>query len=367
MHITISSIFITACISSLMIIVLNYLIQNTNKIKVFRTDFFSILILVIVLRLLIPTELFFTKTIPVSIIMNPIVEFFNYTLLSDITVLQISLIIWLLGFLFCFIRFIHNLLISNEFSKMIQKKSIHYHVSDFLNDYDRKDYSIMVSSLVKSPMVYGLNKIIFLPDIDFSETDLNNIIHHEIQHIKNRDILIKLFINLMVCIYWWLPPIYLLRKNINLFLEIRVDDQATRKLSSESKLNYINALINVQRKINDSNKKYFAYSSFIDDSASILSYRIYYLLDGDFIKKTKTIFLFALCVLPFLSNLIILEPIYHEKEQDPSLYTVDEILTEGYIVQKADGTYRLILNGEEADLGSKIPEEFSDIKIVKEK
>lgn len=366
MEITISSLFITILLSTLMIYFLNFFMKNSNKFKIFRTDFFTFLILVIVLRILFPVELFFTKSIYISSIMNPIMEFFNYELSSNITILHISLSIWLFGFIIFGFRFIHELVVSYKISNKIQEKSICYKVSDFLNNYDGKDYPIMISDIVKSPMVFGLKNIIFLPQIEFSKVDVYNIIHHEIRHIKNHDIFIKIFINLITILYWWFPPVYVLSKNINLFLEIRVDDQVTRNMSANSRIDYTQSLINVQKKINVQKNKSLAYSSFIDDSANILAYRIHYLMDGDFIKKTKSIFLILLCILPFLSNMIILEPAYHNSDLVEDTMTIEDI-SKGYIVQHKDGSYSLILNEQKANIGNLIPKDLANLPIIKEK
>ena len=75
MEITFSSLFITVLISSLMILILTYLMKNTNKLKIFLIDFFTVLILIIVLETCLPFELPFTKTIPFSIVMNPLQSF----------------------------------------------------------------------------------------------------------------------------------------------------------------------------------------------------------------------------------------------------------------------------------------------------
>lgn len=156
MAITSSSIFITICISSLLIIALNYFISKTNKFKIFRTDFFAFLIAIIILRLIFPIELFFTKTIPASTIMNPIFSLLNYELITGVTVQQIILLIWLCG-----------IIVSYRIANRIQKKSSCYKASELLSNYEGKDYLIMISDLVSSPMVFGLNKIIFLPNIKF--------------------------------------------------------------------------------------------------------------------------------------------------------------------------------------------------------
>lgn len=367
MAITSSSIFITICISSLLIIALNYFISKTNKFKIFRTDFFAFLIAIIILRLIFPIELFFTKTIPASTIMNPIFSLLNYELITGVTVQQIILLIWLCGIIVFGKKFVQQIIVSYRIANRIQKKSSCYKASELLSNYEGKDYLIMISDLVSSPMVFGLNKIIFLPNIKFSQIDLNNIVLHEIQHIKNHDVFIKLFLNIIVIIYWWFPPIYLLQRNMSLFLEIRVDDQVTKTMSSDSRFNYAESLISVQKAIRNTNSNYkeLVFSSFVNDSAEILSYRVNYLLDGNFIKKTNSIFLELLCILPFLSNMIILEPAFYNTEIIEGTLTNDE-LKKGYITTHSDGTYSLTINGETVEMGKRIPNDLIDLPVIDE-
>ena len=368
MSITFSSIFITICVSSLLIIALNYFISKTNKFKIFRTDFFTFLIMIIILRLIIPIELFFTKTIPASAIMNPIFLFLNYELIAGVTVQQIILLIWLCGVIVFGNKFVQQIILSYRVVGRIQEKSSRYKASELLSNYEGKDYLIMISDLVSSPMVFGLKKIIFLPNVKLSQIDLKNIILHEIQHIKNHDVFIKLSLNIIVILYWWFPSIYLLQKNMSLFLEIRVDDQVTKTMSSDSRLNYAESLISVQKAIRktNSNNKELVFSSFINDSAEILSYRVNYLLDGNFIKKTNSIFLALLCILPFLSNMIILELAFYDDEMIEGTLSSDD-LERGYIIRHSDGTYSVTIDGETGKLGNGIPSELSDLPIIDER
>lgn len=367
MEITFSSLFITVLVSSLMILILTYLMKNTNKLKIFRTDFFTVLILIIVLRLLYPSELPFTKTIPFSVVMNPLTEFFNYNLIHGLTILDIALYIWGIGSVLYTLYFLYNLLVANYIFKKIKKNAEIYQICDFLSDYEDKNYTVMLSDFVSSPMVFGFRKIIFLPKIKFSEIDLYNIIHHEVQHLKNKDLYIKLFINILIIIYWWFPPVYALSKNIDLFLEIRVDDQVTRKMSSQSRIDYADSLIHVQKKLKKQTDTPFSSALFIKDSSEILSYRVHYLLDGDFIKKTKSIFLVLLCILPFLSNMIIFEAAYYDCELTKGTLSNEDLLENGYILQHKDGSYSLILNKQEIKYGDSIPKDFSQLPVITEK
>lgn len=366
MHISISSIFITLVISTLLIIGLNYFIVNTNKLKIFRTDFFSVLILIIVLRLILPVELFFTKSILLTFVMNPLIEFLNYKLIADITNSQVLLFIWISGSILYALYILHQTFISYRITNRLKNSSMPYDTSKLLES-NNCNYKIFITALVDSPMVFGLEKIVFLPNIAFSDDDLCNIIHHEIQHIKNQDIYIKLLLNILIVVYWWFPPIYILKKNLNLFLEVRVDDQVTRNMPTEARIKYTNSLVNVQKKIKTYHQyKAFAYSTFIDDSADILSYRIHYLLDGEFIKKTRTQFLLLLLVIPLLTNLVILEPGYPDSDLTKGTYSLEEINKKSYITQKRDGSYTLTLEGEDIDLGYAIPDDFKNVIVIEE-
>ncbi|WP_455790034.1 M56 family metallopeptidase [Amedibacillus sp. YH-ame10] len=297
--------------------------------------------------------------------MNPLFKLFNYKLIFDITFWQIILLIWISGSVVYSSIFIQQILSSFRIIRRLQKKSTPYRVCDFFDLCDN-DYQIFVSDLISSPMVFGFKKIIFLPNIEFSEVDLKNIIYHEIQHIKNYDSYIKLFLNVLVVIYWWFPPIYILKKNIALFIEIRVDDQVTKNMSAESRVDYTNSLIDVQKKIEPQAYRSLAFSSFIDDSAYILSYRIHYLLDGAFIKKTKSIFLFSLFIVSIISYMFIFEPAYYNGKETEGTLTLEDINTKGIITHKRNGTYTLTFNGKNIDFGYTIPEDFKNVLIIEE-
>lgn len=366
MNISISSILITLFISTLLIISLNYFMENTNKLKIFRTDFLFILISITILRLILPVELFFTITIMFTPVMNPIYEFLNFELLTGITNLHILLSIWLCGSIIYTVHFAHQIFLSYRITNRLQKSSIPYKTKELSEPYKSK-YKIFITDLVDSPMVFGLRKLIFLPNISFPDDDLLNIIHHEIQHIKNHDVYIKLFLNILIILYWWFPPTYILKKNVCLFLEVRVDDQVTRNMTTESRLKYTRSLINVQKKIKTHHQfKAFAYSSFIDDSSYILSYRIQYLIDGEFLRKTRSQYLLLLLFIPLLTNLVILEPGYPNSNLTNGTYSIEEINEEAYITHKRDGRYIFTLNGESVEYGYTIPDELKNVQIVEE-
>lgn len=366
MRLSISSIVITICMSTVLIFFFNYMISNTNKFKIFRTDFLSFLILIIILRIIFPFEFPFTITIVAQNFMNPLFSLLKKEILFDVNLSQILFLIWLIGILYLSVKLSHIHRCSAQIVKRIKLKSSIHNASEFINTTIGKKYTVMVSDLVKSPMIFGFNNIIFLPDIVLSEKEIKNVLYHEIQHIKNHDTFIKLIINALVVVYWWFPPIYSFRRNINSFLEVRVDDQVTSKMSSEERLDYAATLISIQKKIKSKDNNFSTSVFFINDSDNILSFRINYLLDGAFLKRTNPIFLLILCIIPFISNGIILEPAYYNSHLLKDTVNSQSLNDKGYIVQHKDGTYTLIYNGESAYLGKSIPKELSDISIIKE-
>ncbi|MDO4465744.1 MAG: M56 family metallopeptidase, partial [Bacillota bacterium] len=192
--------------------------------------------------------------------------------------------------------------------------------------------------------------------------DLSNILLHESWHIKNHDIWIKQFINILVILYWWFIPIYRLQQNIDLFLEMRVDNQVTQNFSEQDTLNYMKTLVSIQEKLTQEEKQAIYFS--INDNSKILSYRINYIMNGMFKKNTNTFLLIILIFIPFLSNLIILES-HFDIPKEEGIYEQTDI-NKGYIVEYSDGSYELILDGQCIKIQNPNDDVFKDVPIIKE-
>ena len=254
--------------------------------KYFRTDFIFIFVLVTVLRLCFPFEYFFTIIIPLPSIMNPVREALH-TSIFNIPAWGWLLIIDIVGIIIQTARFIYRIHRLNIVYRMIVKNTKITSVGEYLQDHDHCDIPVYRSDLVPSPMVIGFKKAIFLPETEFDHKELVNILEHELTHLRNKDIYIKNLINLLTIIYWWFPPIYVLQRQIDLFLEIRVDNKVTGNYSEKESLQYAQTLVSVQKKIcacpleQDSAVNCFL----IDENVNKLKYRIQYLLAGQLKKR----------------------------------------------------------------------------------
>lgn len=365
MRFSASSLFITLCISFLLILLLDILLSYKKSYKLFRTDFITVLIVVVVVRMFVPLEFKFTKTIVMPLIMNPIIELLQYKIYANVQVYQFLLLVWALGIIWNMIKWIRAIQITKDMYKRIENHSERYHISDFIDNYQEENYVVLKTNYVSSPMVMGFNKTILIPDVYLSQENLKNVLLHETWHIKNHDVYTKQIINLLVIMYWWFIPAYRLRDKIDLFLEMRVDNQTTNPFSKGEVMKYMHTLIEIQKNIQDRNEfKRQSTHFMIQDNAHILEYRINYLMDGMYRKKTNRILMIVVLTLPLLTNSIILESAF-EPPNNENMYDQSDI-DKGYIIKHKDGTYELVFSKIRAKILNPNDECFKDVPIIEE-
>lgn len=369
MNFSISSLLITCIVSTLLIVLLNFLLTTKKNYRFVRSNVIIALSFIIIARLCLPIEYRFTKTIPVPFFMNPLMTFLTYPLILDIPIYVILISLWILGILFNLVRYIRELLYLNRMFKKLEEQSEICKIKNLLPDYNGNNYDVLITSYCDSPKVLGSKKVIILPNIHFEEDKLQIILMHEIKHIENHDYYIKQFVNFLTITYWWFPPVYILRKNIDLFLEIRVDEKVVKKMSERERLNYAQFLIHVQKSLVNKTdpfaKEY--YSFLIDDSSNVLEYRIRYILEESFMKKTNYLLLVVICSLVFFSNSIIFEASFPAPSAETPYVTISEdTLNNAYIIQHKDGTYTLFIDGEQGSIEDPTVSPFSEIPIIKE-
>ncbi|MEJ8738186.1 M56 family metallopeptidase [Erysipelotrichaceae bacterium HCN-30851] len=342
MTVTVSSMLIALIASTLLIALLSYIFATKRSYKNFRIDFLSILFLITVFRLCFPSEAFYTFTIEAPLFMNPITEFLNIKIINNLSILHLLIIIWIVGCLYKGKKLFDQINQTNYLFCCIKRKSKRKEIKYYLPEYQGKDYPIYFSEFVPSPMVLLFKKAILLPYVDYTDLEITNILNHEIAHLSYHDAFIKRFIQILTILYWWFPLVYVLEKQINLYLELRVDSRVSRKMNKEDSLHYMSTLLSVKRKSLDSSLfPITQISSFtIMENKDILTFRIEYFLEGNFKNKTKKPILVCLIFLFICSNLIIFEPSYPNTEITEGTHSTTEF---GYIVHKKDGSYCLIL------------------------
>ena len=274
MLLTPSSLLIALCLSTVLILFLNFSLKN----HLFTLKTLEVLIIIIILTMYFPLEFVFNQSIIAPSIMNPIHNALKADLNNIISKTSIFLFIYFIGLIYKLIIFIkENIFIQRKFKILVQNSHKHL-VSHFLPN-SKKNYTVCLSEFVSTPSLIGSNNTIFIPSITFNKQELSNILEHEIAHINHHDIFIKFIINILTIIYWWFYPVYIFQKNSNLVLEIRIDHFVTKDKNKISKMKYAQTLIDVQRKIlNNHNKENCIYNTnIIDSNINALKCRIQYL------------------------------------------------------------------------------------------
>lgn len=363
MRFSLSSVFITLIMVMIMGLLLTILLHQKKRYMFFKSDLLIVLSLIILLRLLFPIEFPFTRSIYIGSVMNPIQEFFGIELVKGITILNFFYIVWVLGSIVCFLLYLRRIRISKQMLTAISQTAKRCKVSSFIKSDSLSDYPVWVTNLVSVPMVLGLKEVILLPKKHFSETELEVILQHEIQHVKNHDIYIKQFSNILMIIYWWFLPVYWLNNNINLALEIRADAKATKHLEKADVIKYAYTLVDLEDKFNYAAiDKSLSISSnfFLQENLKVISYRIHYLLNSDFKKKSNALILLVIILLPFISNTIILEPWYEYPHKNDGTVSDTELMEKAYLFEE-NGTYYIIIDNEKSSVSD--PNELIDMGI----
>ncbi len=100
--------------------------------------------------------------------------------------------------------------------------------------------------MVSSPLLTGFFKpYIILPSEEIQETDLHNIISHELIHLKRKDMFYKWLVQFTACIHWFNPLIYFIMHETNKLCELSCDEAIIKNLGSKERKEYGNTLLNM--------------------------------------------------------------------------------------------------------------------------
>ena len=98
--------------------------------------------------------------------------------------------------------------------------------------------------LIASPMLIGFFRPrIILPVGEWEDKELSYIFVHELIHYKQRDMFYKWLIQIVVCVHWFNPFVYLLEKEVNKSCELSCDEKVIAVLDDKEKREYGDTLI----------------------------------------------------------------------------------------------------------------------------
>lgn len=108
---------------------------------------------------------------------------------------------------------------------------------------------IRESKEISVPITLGLCKpVIMIPVEERNMADFKLVLHHELIHIKRKDLWYKWLYQILLCIHWFNPVLYLIGRKLNEDCELSCDEAVLADLTQEGKKAYGNMLINAAEK-----------------------------------------------------------------------------------------------------------------------
>jgi len=160
---------------------------------------------------------------------------------------QYAIYIWLLGAIIAltvnltgYVRFLKYLNDSNILANIRENEML----ANLLNN--PRNVKLARNRFINTPMLVGIVRpYIIIPDINFNDKQLKNILLHEITHLKRFDITIKWLTMIVSSIHWFNPLMYFIKKDINSSCELACDEAVIKNLSPSEKQDYGDTLISV--------------------------------------------------------------------------------------------------------------------------
>lgn len=109
----------------------------------------------------------------------------------------------------------------------------------------KRQVELYTNNLVSSPLLIGfLHPCIVLPTTDLDEDAFEYTILHELTHFKYGDMFYKWLVQLTVCLHWFNPLVYFMRRDIDRLCEFACDESVIKYLDKDGRQKYGDTLIN---------------------------------------------------------------------------------------------------------------------------
>lgn len=205
-------------------------------------------IAVILLRMMVPINFPFTKTIYSSRLLIGLGNIVYANVYGDREILVSDLLLWLWisVAVILLIRYFHKRLKVRQYLEQYIIKDIETkeYYESILKQAKIKNVRIAVIPGERQSAIFGvIRPIMILPDAVLEEKTVAYMIQHEIKHYANYDLWLKFLVDLLVVLHWWNPVVYVMRKELSLAFELSNDYMVTRNMPELEKLEYAQTLV----------------------------------------------------------------------------------------------------------------------------
>ena len=103
---------------------------------------------------------------------------------------------------------------------------------------------VYCSDMVTTPLLSGIFRpTVIIPENSREDMYLQVAIHHELVHFKRYDVVFKLMLFIVTCIYWYNPCVWLMSKMALEDIELSCDESIYKKMNSQGKNIYGESII----------------------------------------------------------------------------------------------------------------------------
>lgn len=342
MNLSIASITTTCLLNSLLILGICFLARRDNVIRRIGPGCMIILMLAMIIRMFLPFEFPYTYNIRVEDTLSPVMRFFRQPVFSGgikIMMWDILMAVWGIGAVWGFVCSIWRYQKILHYTVLLPEENWETALEKYHLDREAfkgiEKVKLAYSKDFQSPCIVGIcHPCLILPKENYKESQFYYIIQHELMHVKNKDIVWKVFIDLLCITFWWNPVFRYLKKELFQLIEMRNDMKITSEMSEEEIVGYMESLRDTA--IQMAGKEYAFCVSFNRSKNTELIRRMKLLKNKKFCCWQQAGLYLLSFILLFLTSTIIIEP-----------YSLERV--EEGVVLTLDNTY-LIRNGKQYDV-----------------
>lgn len=183
------------------------------------------------------------------------------------------------------------------------------------------DAEIRRGTGIDSPVGIGIfHKIIVLPDKEYTSEELYYILLHEYTHFRNYDLVVKMLIRVYICIFWWNPVVYLLKKDLERHLEIKCDLASVKHMTRDEVIEYLQTVIKVINEMDDKPlTPYTGFMALANEDDDELEERFWIISDNQnnqYTAKRTVVYALAFTMLFILSYTFMPKPYFEPHNQE---------------------------------------------------
>lgn len=352
--------FLMALLWSSVFIGLFHLCRRIN-VFITRIGVISLFLLIMIstARMIVTLELPFATILRSPYLLTKVQDFLNNDFILDLSVVHFLLGIWIVVSALLLFQFLNEVRNYNNKIKLVRyRRDVESEkvLENIKGDAKCKKTPFVVRcGKDDTPFIAGFPKqMIYLPNVEYSEEDLYNVLLHEWVHYLHRDAWIKFAVQLFCIAFWWNPLVYLLRKDVGQILELNCDKMAMDHLKAHGDSNalksYTGTIIRTIEQQSEQDKKKLSSAPMLNgfiyteaDANFDIIQRFEILKESEKVKVNKGLMVaFAIAVLGLFafSFTFVIQP----ENPVPAVEGVVEA-SRMFLQLEEDGNYGLYING----------------------